>query len=150
MSAARIRPATVADVDGILALEALFTTDRVSRRALLRFLRIPTATVWVAVLEKAVVGSCIMLTKANTRRARIYSVVVSPAARGQGLGHRFLQTAERAAKQAGREWMVLEVALDNIPAQKLYESRGYQWQRDLEEYYEDGSGGKRLEKRLQA
>lgn len=148
MSEARIRRARDSDLDAILELEQLFDTDRVSRRALRRFLKVPSASVWVAERADAIVGSCIMLTKSHTRRARIYSLVVSPAARGQGLAGRLLDAAERAARRIGRDWMVLEVALDNQPARALYEKRGYRWQRHLEAYYEDGSHGHRLEKPL--
>lgn len=140
----RIRRATLADLDALLALEALFTTDQVTRRAMRRFLRVPTAWVWVAVKNRVVVGSCIVLTRVSTRAARVYSLVVAPAARGLGLGHRLLETAERKARREGRERMILEVALDNAAARALYERRGYRWLRDLADYYEDGSAGLRL------
>jgi [ribosomal protein S18]-alanine N-acetyltransferase len=146
--ACSIRGARLGDIEGILALEQLFETDRVSRRALRRFLRVPSASVWVAVGLEGVLGSCILLTKANTARARIYSLIVSPRARGQGLASRLLEAAERAARRAGCDWMVLEVARDNHAARALYEKRGYRWQRALSAYYEDGSDGDRLEKPL--
>lgn len=145
---ARIRAATAVDIDGILALEQLFPSDRLSRPALRRFLRVPSARVWVAVDGKTVVGDVILLLRSNADYGRVYSVVVSPAARGQGLGNRLIAAAERAVRAAGRSRLRLEVRRDNAAAQALYAKRGYRQVAALQNYYEDGADGLRLEKTL--
>lgn len=150
MSTARIRPATAADIDALLALEALFPSDRMGRVALRRFLRVPSAQLWVAVQGNVVVGDVLLLLKSGADYGRIYSVVVAPSARGQGLGERLIATAERAARAAGRCRLRLEVRRRNLPARRLYEKRGYVTVAELAGYYQDGAAGLRLEKQLRA
>ena len=145
---ARIRVATAADIDGILALESLFPSDRLSRPALRRFLRVPSARVWVAVLDKTVVGDVILLLRAGADYGRVYSLVVAPAARGQGLGDRLIATAECIARAEGRSRLRLEVRNGNAAARALYAKRSYDEVAALNGYYEDGANGLRLEKRL--
>lgn len=145
---ASIRRAKAADIDGMLALEQLFPSDRLSRPALRRFLRVPGARLWVAVQGKAIVGDLILLLRANADYGRVYSVVVAPVARGQGLGDRLVAAAERATRAEGRSRLRLEVREDNLPAQRLYEKRGYRRVATLAAYYEDGADGQRLEKSL--
>ncbi|MDO9452521.1 MAG: GNAT family N-acetyltransferase [Stagnimonas sp.] len=144
----RIRAATADDIDGILALEALFPSDRLTRAALRRFLRVPSARAWVAVADQAVVGDVILLLRRGASFGRVYSVVVSPEARGQGLGDRLIATAERAARAEGRHRLRLEVRADNTAARRLYDKRRYRDVAALKGYYEDGADGLRLEKTL--
>lgn len=150
MSAVRIRPASAADIDALLALENLFPSDRMGRVALRRFLRVPSARLWVAVQNNVVVGDVLLLLRSGADYGRIYSVVVAPSARGQGLGERLIATAERATRSTGRRRLRLEVRRRNLPARRLYEKRGYVTVAELAGYYEDGSAGLRLEKQLRA
>ncbi len=145
---ARIRVATAADIDDMLALETLFPSDRLSRAALRRFLRVDSARMWVAVENRAVVGDVILLLRQGATFGRVYSLVVAPAARGQGLGDRLIATAERAVRAARRSRLRLEVRSDNSAARALYARRGYLTVAVLADYYEDGAEGLRLEKRL--
>jgi len=145
---ARIRPATGADLDGLVALEALFPSDHLSRAGWRRFLRVTSARVWVATARGAVVGNLVLLLRAGADSGRIYTVVVAPAARGQGLGERLVATAERASRAAGRSRLRLEVRADNAVARALYAKRGYVPLATLPRYYEDGADGLRLEKTL--
>ena len=144
----RLRAATAPDLDGMLALEALFPSDRLSRAALRRFLRVPGARLWVAVQGKAVVGDLILLLRRGADFGRVYSVVVAPTARGQGLGDRLMAAAERATRDCGRGRLRLEVRTDNVAARALYARRGYVPVATLKNYYEDGADGLRLEKSL--
>lgn len=145
---ARIRVATTADIEGVLALESLFPSDQLSRVALRRFLRVPNARVWVAVAGQTIVGDVILLLRAGADYGRVYSVVVAPEARGQGLGDRLIACAERAARAEGRRRLRLEVRHDNTAAQALYAKRGYRTVAALQGYYEDAADGLRLEKIL--
>ena len=144
----RIRAATAADLDGLVALEALFPSDQLSRVALRRFLRVPSARLWVAVQAGLVVGNVLLLLRAGADYGRLYSLVVAPDARGQGLGDRLMATAERHARAAGRTRLRLEVRLENAAARALYARRGYVEVSQLAGYYEDGAPGLRLEKTL--
>lgn len=148
MSTVRIRAGRLGDLDALLALEALFPSDRVSRAGWRRFLRSPRASVLVAEAHGEVLGDLVLLRRANSLKARIYSVVVAPAARGQGLGERLVVAAERVAARQGCTAVSLEVRADNHAARGLYAKRGYVEQQALPRYYDDGADGLRLLKRL--
>ena len=49
----------------------------------------------------------------------------TPEARGRGVGTLLMNTARSFAVLSGAKGMVLETAIDNIGAQRLYESLGY-------------------------
>lgn len=148
MSEVRVRVATLADAAAMLQLETLFPSDRMSVRSIRRFIAAPGARVLVAVRGTDLLGNLVLLLRANSRKARIYSVVVSPQARGLGIGNRLVEAAERAAKREGRSAVTLEVRGDNTAAQALYAKRGYVEERRLPAYYDDGADGLRLSRDL--
>lgn len=148
MNAARIRAGRDEDLDALMALEALFPSDRLSRPGWRRFLRSPRATVLVAERLGQPVGDLVLLRRAGSRKARIYSLVVAPTARGQGLGERLVAAAEQSAIQQGCTAVSLEVRADNPAARALYAKRGYVQHKALPAYYGDGADGLRLLKRL--
>lgn len=145
---ARLRRAQLDDAQGIVALEEHFPSDRMSLRSVRHLLRSPAAIVRVAESRGLILAALILLQRRNSRVARIYSVVVSPAARGQGLAQRLVQAAERDARVAGCERLSLEVREDNAAARGLYAKLGYTTQAVLAQYYDDGADGLRLHKPL--
>ena len=153
---ARIRPARREDAAGVFALEEHFSSDRISLRSVRNFLRSNAARVWVAVptrdsrLATPILAALILLTRRDSKIARIYSVVVAPAVRGQGLGSRLVKSAEAAARAAGCREISLEVREENAAARRLYARSGYAEDRRLAGFYEDGADGLRLRKRLLA
>lgn len=141
---ATLRRAELADIDALLGLEALFPSDRMSRRSLRRFIAAPNAVFLVAEVEGNVRGNLLLLTRRDSRHARIYSVVVDPQARGLGLAQQLVVAAQAAAAQRGCDAVSLEVRSDNVAARALYAKLGYQIDADLPGYYEDGGDGLRL------
>src|SRR5699024_9242392 len=91
-------------------------------------------------------GYVVVLFRRNTRLARVYSLAVSPQARGQGLARALLNAAENAAQ--GAVFMRLEVRADNISAQQLYQSLGYRQFGLFHNYYEDQQLALRYQKRV--
>lgn len=146
--AARIRPGRPQDVEGILALEAGFSTDRMSARSVRYFLAAASARVLVAEVGGQFAGALIVLLRRNSRWARIYSVAVDPRWRSMGLGRQLIAAAEKQARRDGRQGMSLEVRIDNAGARALYLRLGYQEQAELPAYYEDGAPGVRLRKQF--
>lgn len=144
----RIRAATPADAPAMLALETLFPSDRMSIRSIRRFIRSPAARVLVAASGEDLLGNLVLLLRAGSRRARIYSVVVGSPARGRGIGDALVAAAEAAAREAGCTTVSLEVRADNLAARALYARRGYLPVQDLPTFYDDGADGLRLERRL--
>jgi ribosomal protein S18 acetylase RimI-like enzyme len=144
----RIRPARRDDVREILDLEAHFPSDRMSARSVRDFLRSPRACVLMAERDAMVLGNLILLLPQRWRAARIYSVVVAPAARGLGVGAKLVRAAEVAAAAAGRQAVTLEVRSDNAAARALYDKLGYGVVAELPGFYDDGADGLRLRKLL--
>lgn len=140
----RVRAATLADAPAMLQLEALFPSDRMSARSIRRFIAASNARVFVAVRDAELLGNLVLLLRVGSPKARIYSVVVSPQARGLGIGNRLVEAAERAAKREGRNAVTLEVRADNAAACALYAKRGYVEARRLPAYYDDGADGLKL------
>ncbi len=141
----RIRQGHRADVDAMLALEAVFPSDRMSRRSVRRFLTVSTARVLVAVNGAgAMLGNLIGLRRAGSRARRNYSVVVAPEARGLGIGQRLVEALQALALAEGCDRVTLEVRADNAAARALYAKLGYREAALLPGYYEDGSDGLRL------
>ena len=140
-----IRRGNRGDVDAMLALEALFPSDRMSRRSVQRFLNVPTARVLVAESGAgAMLGNVIGLRRTSSHAIRIYSVVVAPAARGLGIGQRLVEALHEIARTEGCDRVTLEVRADNTAARALYAKLGYRALVQLPGYYEDGSDGLRL------
>lgn len=152
----RIRLAMPEDQPGILGLERHFPSDRLSARALRGLLQSNSAMIWVALpppsstlhSPPSLSAALILLTRRNSRSARIYSLAVNPAARGQGLAKKLVQKAEAAARRRGCERLSLEVRADNAAARGLYAGLGYAELKRLPGYYDDGAPGLRLHRQL--
>ncbi|TDU24367.1 ribosomal-protein-alanine N-acetyltransferase [Panacagrimonas perspica] len=144
VSRIRVRAAKLADVPAMLALEALFPSDRMSVRSIRRFVTAASARVFVATGDEALLGNLVLLLRARSTKARIYSVVVDPQARGLGIGNRLVEAAERAAKCERRSAVTLEVRADNAVARALYAKRGYIEEQRLPRFYNDGADGLKL------
>ena len=143
-----LRRGRARDAAGLLALEAHFPSDRMSPRSVRAFLASPRAQVWVVDGSERLLGSLILLTRKSGRAGRIYSLVVSPEARGLGLAQRMVRAAEVWARRQGLEAVRLEVREDNRAARALYAKLGYASICRLPQYYEDGADGLRLARPL--
>lgn len=67
-----------------------------------------------------------MLIQTVLDEAEINTICVDPDARGKGIGRLLLNDGVRRLAQAGIERFLLEVAVDNEPAIRLYEAEGFQ------------------------
>lgn len=142
------RRATLNDLPELTQLENLcFSSDRLSSRSFRYFLTRSQAEIWITGEPIAAYG--LVLFHRGTSLARIYSLAVNPAARGQGLGRKIMDALEESARQHNALFIRLEVAVDNQSALQLYLSMGYEAIRKLHHYYESGHDGIRMEKRLQ-
>ncbi len=149
MSALRIRAASPEDIDELSAIEAAaFATDRISRRSFRALIARPTASTLVAEMDGAVAGYAMILFRAGTGMARLYSLAVAPGHAGRGLGRKLLAAAEDAAERHDRMMLRLEVREDNRAAIGLYRGAGYRQISRIADYYEDGMAALRFEKLL--
>lgn len=143
------RFASVADVEALAALEQdCFTLDRLSPRNFSWMVRRANASLIVAEQTGQLAGYALLLFHRGTSLARLYSIAVSPAWRGHGLGQQLLERTEAAALARNCVWLRLEVRTDNPAAISLYESHGYQRFAVVDYYYEDHGQALRYEKRI--
>jgi [ribosomal protein S18]-alanine N-acetyltransferase len=145
----RVRRARRSDLDALIALELrCFRGDRLSARQYRFHLASNRAWLGVAGRDEVLEGSALVMFRADTRAARLYSIAVDPVARGAGLGLALLRAAERAARARGADEMRLEVRADNRAAIALYEREGYARFGRRRRYYEDGADALRFAKPL--
>nr|WP_246733064.1 GNAT family N-acetyltransferase [Methylobacterium sp. BTF04] len=143
-AAIAIRPAVLADLDALVALEhAAFSGDRAERRAIRHAIRSASMSLLVALTEDdtgrpMLVGAATLERRRGSLNARLSSIAVSPARAGSGLGGLVLDAAEADAKQHGCSRLRLEVRGDNGAGIRLYERRGYVRFAVIPDYYEDG------------
>ena len=148
MAGAAIRPAVASDVDALMAIEAVFPTDRLERRGFHYAIRSPTIDLLVAERGGTALGYVAVHRRRRSSLAHLASVAVRPDLAGQGLGSTLLAAGEAQAVRHGCARLVLEVRADNMAAQRLYDRAGYCRVRIVNDYYEDGAAAWRYEKTL--
>jgi ribosomal protein S18 acetylase RimI-like enzyme len=135
---ASIRRSRPADLDALVDLESsVFATDRMSRRSLRRLLASHSAVILVAQMGRAVIGGAVVLFRANSRIARLYSVAVAPSHGGRGIASALVAAAERSARSRRCNCLRLEVHEKNRAAIKLYSKSGFRQFGRHHRYYED-------------
>lgn len=76
---------------------------------------------------------CPLFSSVSARRLSANDLFVSPAARERGAGTALLEEARRFAAETGAKGLVLATAVNNLPAQRLYERMG--WKKDETFYH---------------
>ncbi len=148
-SDARIRAARMEDLPRLYALEeATFETDRLSRRRMQHWIRADNGILLLAEQQGKLLGYCLALLHRGTRLARLYSLAVSPEARGRGIAMELMARMEKLAVARGKLFMRLEVAKDNDAAILLYQKLGFAAFGTFEDYYEDHRDALRMQKRI--
>jgi ribosomal protein S18 acetylase RimI-like enzyme len=143
-----IRRATLGDLEVLLELEQLFPGDRLEKSNFKYFLSKAKADIWLVEESGEILADAVVLYRQGFHSARLYSIVVSPKARGKGIGAKLLAHCEAAAKERGCITLRLEVREDNDAAIQLYRTRGYDFIGRTDDFYEDGSTALRMRKRL--
>jgi ribosomal protein S18 acetylase RimI-like enzyme len=145
-----IRSASVDDLKALLTLEdSAFTGDRLSRRSFRRAITSTGSALLVAMGEdQNLLGYALLHLRQGTRLARLYSLAVSPQARGLGIGKALIQACEQKAIKKGKILLRLEVSDVNQNAIALYQTMGYREFGHYDAYYEDQTDAIRMQKRL--
>jgi ribosomal-protein-alanine acetyltransferase len=144
-----LRPATIDDLDSLIALEQrAFTGDRLSRRALRYLLTAATTATLVDEHDGRLRGYAIVLFHRQRAHARLYSIAVDSEWRGRGIGQTLLTAIEQAAADRGATAMRLELRRDNAAALAMYKAHGYRPVGARPHYYEDGADAILMERPL--
>jgi [ribosomal protein S18]-alanine N-acetyltransferase len=146
-----IRAARTADLDQLADLESRsFDSDRLSRDDLRRQLRSTRALLLVDADQDRLHGYVLLKLQPRRRRAHMLSIATHPEQRRRGVGRSLLAAAEQAARDVGIGELQLETREDNLAAQALYRSLGYQAFGRYLGYYEDRADACRMRKALTA
>lgn len=149
MSSFSIRPVDKVDANALIRLEnECFQTDQLSARSFQHWIKAKHRVFLVIENSGGLVGYGLVILHKGTRLARLYSIAISPTARGQGLSKLLMAALEEKAVESGKFYMRLEVANKNIAAIRLYESLGYKSFGIYEDYYSDHSSAIRMQKRI--
>jgi len=144
----RLRPATPADIDGILEIEkkSFRREDRFNRRQVRYLANDKRALVLVAEEHGRILGwSAGLLRRQGDRRSgRIYSLAVARDARGLGLGTRLLLRTLHWMEMRRAQRIFLEVSSSNRSAIRLYQKHGFTRVGFLTDYYARGRHGIRM------
>jgi ribosomal protein S18 acetylase RimI-like enzyme len=146
------RDAREADIAELFRVEigsfrTYYRSHRFTEKQFRYYLRNPWAVTWVALLGGRVVGYVLgILQKGRSRRrARLHSLAVLPRARGKGIGRTLLHKFLRQTAQGGVRTVVLEVAVANRAARRLFEQTGFETKTVLPDYYAKGADALRME-----
>ena len=116
------------------------------------FLCMPTAISLVGSQDEQIMGF-VIADRFRPRRAsrsmgKIITIDVAPEAQHSGMGTLLISSAEAELKQAGCDYVSLEVAVDNEPALRFYKKHGYSVLKVLPHYYLDSIDGLLMGKKL--
>jgi ribosomal protein S18 acetylase RimI-like enzyme len=150
----KLRRGRRGDLDALVALERelfdsrIFAGHLIARASFRRLLASPSATFIVAETSAQIVGYLLVLYRANSLAARIYSIGVAARFRRRGLARRLVAAAEKDAVRRGRKAMRLEVRADDRGTIALYQLSGYRRIGRALGYYGGRIDALRLEKAL--
>lgn len=145
-----LQPAGLADLDRVARLEqACFGPDDgiFSRRQWRALLTNPLAFCLLHP-DGTALGCWLDAGNGHARWARLYSLAVHPALRGQGWGDRLLEAGFVWMRARGLSVCRAEVRTENAAARRLYARHGFIEQAVLPDYYGPGRDGLRLSRTL--
>ena len=124
-----------------------------SARELRHFLGRSSATKIIGEIGETIKGF-IIADRYRPRRSEemlghIIPIDVLPEARRTGLGSRLISAAEDKLRVQGCTFVVLETAVDNLPAMHFYKKHGYTGLKILPGYYLDSLDALLMGKKLQ-
>ena len=144
-----IRAATLDDLDALAELEReCFRDDWLSRRQFRYLLTRGQALTLVATQRGRLCGYVLLVFRANSTAARIYTIAVAAHDRRRGVGAALLTAAERASRRRDCDRVRAEVRSDNRASLALFERNGYRPFGAYRGYYADGQDAVRVEKRV--
>jgi ribosomal-protein-alanine acetyltransferase len=132
-----LRLATENDLTTIYGLEqVLFPDDAWPLEKIADDLHSPYAHFLVATDEGQVVGYAIAHHLTGNDVADIHNIAVVESHRGRGIGAALLDAVLEWAVDQGASAIMLEVRADNVVAQSLYASRGFEVIATRAQYYQ--------------
>lgn len=138
MTNIEIEKMTLDDIDAVEEIDNLSFPIPWSRASFEQELTNLFATYWVAKIGKKVVGyigSWMVIDECH-----IMNVAIHPKYRNLGIASKLIQAMLNNCNQHGISYVLLEVRMQNIPAQKLYEKFGFHTDGIRKNYYKNPDG----------
>lgn len=133
---ARVRRATMADLDRLVEIEALCFGRADARDSLMAELDRTWATVMVAERGGEVAGFVDVWRVAD--EVEVLFVATHPEHRRAGLASTLIDVVIASARESGAVAMLLEVRPSNDAAVALYRAKGFEVAATRKGYYDDG------------
>lgn len=148
----RVQQSSLEDLEKIYELELECFGRNAYSKSFIRFLLADLSSIALKAVDDQgeIVGSVIGRVEKSSGKVigRVYTIDVKPEHRRKGIGRTLLKKLEEEFRRMGCEKIVLEVAVDNEPAIKLYKSMGYEFVAKLKNYYGPGRDAYRAERIL--
>jgi len=141
-----VRDAQSRDVKGLVCLEkSLFDAANYALSEQAFYYHIRHNLLLVAQAEEGVIAGYILIL-IRRKKAKLYSIGVSPLFRRRGIAQMLLEEMDKRLVEKGFESIALEVRSDNKDAITLYENKGFKVLKTLQSFYRDGCNAYLMEK----
>jgi len=134
-NAATLAPMTPDDLDAVMAIEQTAYSHPWSRGNFRDSLN-PLFDAQCLWLNGELLGY--FLTMRGFEEMHLLNITVAPAHQGQGWGHMMLDALSLISRQAGAQWLWLEVRQSNRRALQVYERYGFKQISIRKDYYPAG------------
>jgi [ribosomal protein S18]-alanine N-acetyltransferase len=118
-----------------------------SKPELAHYLKQPRAFTIVAEAEGKIQGF-IVIGRDLKQTGRIITIDVHPGSQRTGLGTSLMNAAEERLLELKAQRIILEVAVDNLPALAFYKRHGYAVVKTIPRYYMGSLDALRMEKKI--
>jgi ribosomal-protein-alanine N-acetyltransferase len=131
-----VRAADIRDLPGLMRIEGeCFGVEMFSADTIRSFIERDDTFVIVAMESKDIVGSAMCMISEERQEGRIASIAVLPGSRRKGTGVQLLEGCESKFLRFGLGTSTLEVDVANEAAIALYESKGYEINGIIHDFY---------------
>ncbi len=134
---AHVLPATVADADAIVALEAVSAAEPWSLPSISAQLSQPHSRAWITTVDGE--PTAYLLATAIAGEGEVLTIGTAPPWRRRGLAAALLTRCADTWRAEGVDAAFLEVRSDNLPAIHLYTRLGWAVCGRRPRYYRDGT-----------
>ncbi len=150
----KIRPYQPRDFDRLVEIDHTCFAEGIAYPAeeMRYFLGMASAITLVAhknrTIEGFIIADHFQARRGSRAMGRIITIDVMPGAQGKGLGSMLMKAAEDELRNAGCDYVSLEVAVDNERALRFYKKHGYAVLKVLPHYYMGQIDGLLMGKKL--
>ena len=133
------------DLEDLVFIEnACFGADQFSKRQLAYLITTAQGAFFVIRQNGHALAYISLITRTNSKIARIYSIAVHPEFQNRQLGQKLLDKSTLFAHEKKLEQINLEVKVSNEAAVLFYRKNGFQTIGLIPSYYHDGSAAYRM------